>query len=438
MPMSPKASDKNIMHSPIIPGLDLAEGLPNRLQSSALKSSFQLDYANSEYPVERRNIKRLLREYDHLKQHVRELDDKVKLLQKDKTFLIGRNTFLESANKELSGKLSAAENQIVVLNRDRETLFRNAEIIHEKDRKHYLHSFQKVLKDVDSEKMKDLNKAVRKQIQNYESQIHDLRASLTEVSTERSALKSELDKASERLGTLQLEKVTSQSEISQHYLETRLRLAAKAQECDELQQKYTKIENDLIRVEQERRYVTEKYQLFSNESEKNKNGFETEIRRLTTMLREKDVRLDAMTRNAMQERAELSFKTDRELANKQKTIDNLSRTLSDLRAALQEKTSSLLDVDKKVEDKVSQQVSELSRVVRDQNYELAQSAATIQSLKEQLRTEQEVLKRVRRTRDELFVILQNDPDAKEILAAEVLEDGLVIVDSKSEMQLNST
>lgn len=75
------------------------------------------------------NVAKFLREQDHLKGHVQELAEKLQLLHKDKAYLVGQNTFLERSNEELKGKLAAAENRLISLQRDRDELVKQAEAI---------------------------------------------------------------------------------------------------------------------------------------------------------------------------------------------------------------------------------------------------------------------------------------------------------------------
>ena len=74
----------------------------------------------------RNNVEKFLRRLDKLKVELKNASDRTNLLQKDKSFLAGRNEFLEKANHDLRAQLAAANSRISSLENNRENLLIDA------------------------------------------------------------------------------------------------------------------------------------------------------------------------------------------------------------------------------------------------------------------------------------------------------------------------
>ncbi|OQV23582.1 hypothetical protein BV898_02700 [Hypsibius exemplaris] len=386
-------SQAEVPKSTRISPLDLGD----RMQSSTENISipdFMVDLQKSEHIGERTNVTRFLRDVDRLKELVKDLTRQNSHLTKDKAFLTGRNEYLEKSNQDLSKRLTTATDQASSLQKSKEDLLLQTREICEQDRQHYLQSFQKVLKNMDTEKMKDLNRAVRKQVQAYETQILQLQATRRELVEERSTMKGELLDLRQKLSAAELASATGATERSQNLSELQLTLMARSHE---LQQTKAQLEAAVERLQQltgQVEFLKEKNQIILRDREALQSERDAEVARLATALQTKSSQLEAYEKLSESDirHLKLSLSRDQDIEEKQKTIRLLSEKITELQRALEDTAK-----------------TETTTIVRQQEQQIARLTGDVQNLQSELRFEKETLERVRRTRDELYDVVSSDP-----------------------------
>ncbi|GAU96940.1 hypothetical protein RvY_08306-2 [Ramazzottius varieornatus] len=323
---------------------------------------------------ERNNVEKFLRRVDKLKAELQSATDRSNLLQKDKSFLAGRNEYLEKANHDLRTQLATINSRVASLEDGREKLLVDARKIHEKDRAHYLHSFQKVIKKMDSEKMQELNSTIRKQVRSYESQISDLRKQNEALADEKHIFRKESDDLRRKLDAAEVKVATDQSALSQEFTKLQISMAAQTHDYEENKHKLRKALEAIVQLKDQISFLQDRNNIILKQYETLKEETDAEITKLTQAVNEKDARLEAYERTPAN-----STNLPTSDGIKQSVIDDLSHNLTEVRKELAEKTGLLHGANEKIE----------------------QLRAALQSKKD-------ILNRVRKTRDQLYEVVRND------------------------------